>query len=89
MRGVVTLLHFIYPWAPPRRRQEAPWICFTGKLSDANAPKSLSAALAYAASVKCPIDKYDMYFTGKTRTEMGKMLYQYKCPNGHIYWIVQ
>ncbi len=47
------------------------------------------AAAAYAASVNCPIDKMSMYFTGTTTTEMGKLLYQYKCPNGHTTWVVK
>jgi len=47
------------------------------------------AAAAYAASVNCPIDQMSMYFTGKTTTEMGKLLYEYKCPNGHTNWVVQ
>ena len=47
------------------------------------------AAIAYAATVTCPIDKGGMYFTGKTTTEMGKLLYQYKCPNGHTTWVVK
>lgn len=47
------------------------------------------ATAAHAQSVNCPIDNYIMYFTGQTRTEMGKMLFQYKCPQGHTTWVVQ
>lgn len=48
------------------------------------------AALAYAAGTYyCQLDNTAMYFTGKSRTEYGKLLYQYKCPNGHIAWVVQ
>jgi hypothetical protein len=47
------------------------------------------AAVAYATGVSCPIDEQNMYFTGKTKTEMGKMLYEYKCSSGHIAWVVQ
>ena len=47
------------------------------------------AATVYAEWIKCPIDSLVMTWTGKTRTEMGKMLHQYKCVNGHIQWIVQ
>jgi hypothetical protein len=46
------------------------------------------ASSVYAA-VTCPIDNFDMYFTGKSKTEMGKLLYQYKCASGHITWFVQ
>ena len=47
------------------------------------------AAGVYAASVDCPIDKLAMYATGKTTTEMGKMLYEHKCANGHTTWVVK
>lgn len=47
------------------------------------------ATIVYAASVNCPIDSMSMYFTGNTRTEMGKLLYEYKCPNSHTAWVVQ
>lgn len=47
------------------------------------------AIAAYAQSVTCPIDRMSMYFTGNTQVEMGKLLYEYKCPNDHITWIVK
>ena len=47
------------------------------------------AAAVYAAIVNCPIDNMSMWFTGRTTTEMGKLLYEYKCPNGHTTWVVQ
>ena len=47
------------------------------------------AAAAYAALVTCPIDNMNMIFTGQTTTEMGKMLFQYRCPVGHTAWVVQ
>ena len=47
------------------------------------------AGACYAAVVICPIDNSTMYFTGKTTTEMGKMLWEYKCPSGHKSWVVQ
>lgn len=34
----------------------------------------------------CQYDGYSMYFTGKTKTEWGKLLKQYKCASGHIEW---
>lgn len=45
--------------------------------------------IMYMNGVECPLDNMSMYFTGKTRTEMGKMLYEYKCPSGHVTWVVQ
>lgn len=47
------------------------------------------AASAYAWGMSCPIDSMGMYFTGNTRIEMGKLLYEYKCPSGHVTWVVQ
>ena len=36
--------------------------------------------------MKCPICGMNMYFTGNTKVEFGKLLKEYKCPVGHIYW---
>lgn len=50
------------------------------------------AATSLAASfgnVKCPIDSFACYFTGKTQIVSGKLLLEHKCPQGHIVWIVQ
>ena len=44
---------------------------------------------AFAVSATCPIDNLSMMWTGKTRVEMGKMLYEVKCLNGHTSWVVQ
>lgn len=43
------------------------------------------AAAAYAA-VDCPVDGKSMYFTGNVQSEMGKLLKEYKCANGHTAW---
>lgn len=47
------------------------------------------ASAAYAYGATCPIDNLGMVFTGKARTEMGKLLYEYRCPSGHVTWVVQ
>ena len=47
------------------------------------------AAGAFAVSATCPIDNLSMMWTGKTRVEMGKMLYEVKCVQGHTSWVVQ
>jgi len=44
---------------------------------------------AIAQSIQCPIDKGNMVFTGNTKIEMGKMLKEYRCPSGHVTWVVQ
>lgn len=49
----------------------------------------LAFVTAAYASYSCPIDNSGMYWTGQTRAEMGKLLYEYKCPSGHVSWIVQ
>jgi hypothetical protein len=47
------------------------------------------SGLAIAASVQCPIDNMNMVFTGQTKSEGGKLLYQYRCPSGHTTWVVK
>ena len=49
----------------------------------------LASFAALAQTISCPIDGLMMYFTGETRVEMGKMLYKYRCPQGHVTWVVQ
>jgi hypothetical protein len=44
---------------------------------------------AIAQSIQCPIDKGSMFATGRTKVEMGKMLYEYRCASGHVTWVVQ
>jgi hypothetical protein len=39
-----------------------------------------------AGNVTCPIDDMAAYFTGTTRVVDGTLLYQYRCPRGHIMW---
>jgi hypothetical protein len=43
---------------------------------------------AWAASFKCAIDDQWMNATGKSRMESGKILYEYKCAQGHVLWVV-
>lgn len=49
----------------------------------------LLAATAYATSLKCSIDDMMLMWTGKTKTEWGKLLYEHKCVNNHYYWLTQ
>lgn len=39
-------------------------------------------------AVTCPIDGGSSYFTGTTKTVSGKLLKQYKCASGHVFWVV-
>lgn len=51
---------------------------------------ALLLAVSVWASPVCSIDDSGMYFTGKTRSEWGKLLFQHKCfIGGHIYWLTQ
>ncbi len=43
---------------------------------------------AYAQNYICQLDNTSMYFTGNTKLEWGKLLKEYKCPNGHTAWVV-
>ncbi len=40
-----------------------------------------------AQDVGCPSCSISMYWTGKTKTEWGKMFKLYKCPAQHAYWV--
>jgi hypothetical protein len=44
---------------------------------------------ATAATYTCQIDHSALYATGRTRTDTatGTLLWEYKCPMGHTYWI--
>jgi hypothetical protein len=44
---------------------------------------------AVAATYTCQIDHSVMYATGQTKTDpaTGALLWEYKCPMGHTYWI--
>ncbi|MEK8032630.1 hypothetical protein AACH06_17555 [Ideonella sp. DXS29W] len=35
----------------------------------------------------CPLDKTAMTATGTTRQEAGRTLAEYRCQQGHVYWI--
>ena len=50
---------------------------------------ALSAPSVAMAGYKCQIDKFDLWFTGKSKTVSGKLLFEYKCASNHYYWIVQ
>lgn len=58
------------------------------KIKTAIATALLGVSTLAFAAINCPIDGMSMYFTGKTKTEMGKLLKQYKCASGHITWVV-
>jgi hypothetical protein len=49
----------------------------------------LTSLAAWATSLRCSIDNSSLWFTGKTRTEMGMLLWQHKCASQHIYWLTQ
>lgn len=48
------------------------------------------AGVLGAFQVQCPVDGFGAYFTGRTRVDpvTGKLLQEYKCPNGHLFWVV-
>jgi hypothetical protein len=49
-----------------------------------------AAFAADAGSYTCQIDHSALYATGQTRTDTvtGTLLWEYKCPMGHTFWIV-
>jgi transposase-like protein len=36
---------------------------------------------------KCPSCNSSMIFTGESKTENGRLFYNYKCPSSHTWWI--
>ena len=49
---------------------------------------ALLAMSATAYAYTCQYDNLQLYFTGQTKVEWGKIVKLYKCPAGHAYWIV-
>lgn len=47
------------------------------------------AATAWATSLVCNIDNGMLFWTGRTRIEWGKMLYEHKCLQDHRFWLTQ
>jgi len=47
------------------------------------------AASVWATSLTCSIDDSGLMWTGKTRVEWGKMLYEHRCLQGHRFWLTQ
>ena len=48
------------------------------------------SASVVAAAVACPVhDNSSPYFTGKTQTIDGRLMYEYKCVygGGHTFWV--
>lgn len=50
------------------------------------ASSSASGAALGAIGHSCPSCNMSMYFTGGTQVEWGKLMKQYRCPVGHVYW---
>ena len=49
----------------------------------------LLAVTAWATSLRCNIDESTLMWTGRTRIEWGKMLYEHKCLQNHYFWLTQ
>lgn len=48
---------------------------------------TLVAGACLAFGLNCSIDNTSLTFTGKTKSEFGKLLKEYRCVRGHTYWI--
>ena len=44
------------------------------------------AVIAYAA-MTCSQDGTLLSWTGKTNSSGGRLLYEHKCMNGHVFWL--
>ena len=51
---------------------------------------AIAALIAFAVpnNKKCALCNNTMIWTGKSKTEWGKLVYEMKCPIGHISWEV-
>lgn len=47
----------------------------------------VTAALIANVNVKCPVDDMGSYFTGHTSIISGRLMYQYRCPLQHEFWV--
>lgn len=47
----------------------------------------LGALMAPLTPQICPEDKTPLTATGETKEEGGKVLAEYKCEKGHVYWV--
>jgi opacity protein-like surface antigen len=45
--------------------------------------------MAAAYAMTCQLCNGRLWFTGNTRVEYGKLLYEYECASGHSYWVVR
>ena len=46
------------------------------------------SVIVFAQTYRCQYDNNSMIWTGKTKTEYGKLTKEYRCPAGHFYWVV-
>lgn len=63
------------------------WGGFARGLQSYNQTRANYNSSSSSTSIKCPSCDMTMYFTGKVKSEYGKMLYLYSCPSGHYYWV--
>ena len=58
-----------------------------GALGMANSTSDLKYEENYVITAECVEDDLKGTFTGKSKTSSsGKLLYQYRCPNGHKWY---
>ena len=46
----------------------------------------VTVSIAFAWGKECPVCEGNMYRTGQSTVEYGKILYEYRCVLGHTYW---
>ena len=58
-----------------------------GAMGMASSQSDLNNEENYVIAAECVEDDLDGTFTGKSKTSSsGKLLYQYRCPNGHKWY---
>jgi len=49
----------------------------------------LLSMMLSAFGATCPVDSMQAYFTGRTQTMSGRLMYEYRCPSGHTFLVRQ
>jgi len=62
------------------------WAGMAQGMQAASSAQSTSTSYYNSQAKFCPSCRMQMYSTGDTEMEWGKLLYKYKCPAGHEYW---
>jgi hypothetical protein len=46
-----------------------------------------AAKILWGREILCPVDNLPSVMTGTSRVVDGVLLYQYRCPRQHVFWV--